>query len=499
MNDSFSKLAKKIRQNKINKKEIQNIKKEIIDEKVYNIIKNDMAIRIQKCVRGFLYRKKFNILLDQINTETIINYLYEKKLNRIRKDYNNIISEHITNYIQNIREEKEKINQQKIYCIELIKATLRGMILRKKFRNEICSLQKLRNIIERYILGYKIKLILRSNNIQSLLTDISNIKYSLNNIDKTLEANNPKIKELKTKLTKNINLFYFTFYQMKENSNWISQTKIKEPWIQKYMNIINKEENDKNNNIFVKKKSIYSNQKKIKRLKENKENNNKNNDNKNVLRSTEYRVNSKTNIMNKDKDKDNEINNINNNEKESLKNDNVNNDLNKENKDNNNSINNFPETNKTEKNYNFNFYDSENDELYENRKILHKGTDIYINKNSKNEFKKTNTLKDDEMNINLEENINDDKDKRIKSSIVKRYKAKKAEEEQKMLNKKQSNSFDNKEDNINKKDKEISEFSHNEENETNKNINEEKKIPDIDIEKEREKEKEKKKKKKQKK
>ena len=34
MNDSFSKLAKKIRQNKINKKEIQNIKKEIIDEKV---------------------------------------------------------------------------------------------------------------------------------------------------------------------------------------------------------------------------------------------------------------------------------------------------------------------------------------------------------------------------------------------------------------------------------------------------------------------------------
>ena len=37
-----------------------------------------------------------------------------------------------------------------------------------------------------------------------------------------------------------------------------------------------------------------------------------------------------------------------------------------------------------------------------------------------------------------------------------------------MLNKKQSNSFDNKEDNINKKDKEISEFNNNEENETNK-------------------------------
>ena len=61
MNDSFSQLAKKIRQNKINKREIQKIKREIIDGKVLKIIKNDMAIRIQKCVRGFLYRKKFNI------------------------------------------------------------------------------------------------------------------------------------------------------------------------------------------------------------------------------------------------------------------------------------------------------------------------------------------------------------------------------------------------------------------------------------------------------
>ena len=278
MNDSFSKFAKKIRQNKINKREIQNLKKEIIDKKVFNIIKNDMAIRIQKIIRGFLYRKKFYSLLDEINTETIINYLYEKKMNRIKKDYKTVISQHLLNYIKNLREEKEKINKQKIDSINLIKATLRGLILRKKFKNEIVSLKKLKNIIERYILGYKIKLILRSNNIQSLLTDISNIKNSLNNIDKTNEANSAKIKELKTKLTKNINLFYFTFYQMKENSNWISQTKIKEPWLRKYMNIINKEnkenkdnENDKNN-VFIKKKSIYSNQKKIKRLKENNNN-----------------------------------------------------------------------------------------------------------------------------------------------------------------------------------------------------------------------------------
>ena len=184
MNDSFSQLAKKIRQDKINKKEIQKIKKEIIDEKVLNIIKEDMAIKIQKIIRGFLYRKKYYIFLDEINTETIINYLYEKKIKRIKTDYKNIISYYISNYIKHIREEKEKLNKHKIYCIDLIKALLRGIIFRKKFNKEISSLKGIKNKIERYILGYKIKLILRSNNIQSLLIDIANIKYSLNNIIK---------------------------------------------------------------------------------------------------------------------------------------------------------------------------------------------------------------------------------------------------------------------------------------------------------------------------
>ena len=146
---------------------------------------------------------------------------------------------------------------------------MKGILFRKHFKNQISFLGNKKEIIEKYILSYKIKLILRSNNIQSLLIDIANIKYSLNNLDKINDASNPqKIKELKTKLNKNINLFYFTFYQMKENSNWISQSKISEPWLKKYLEIIYK-----NKSIFVKKKSIYSNQKKLKKLKEN---NNKN-------------------------------------------------------------------------------------------------------------------------------------------------------------------------------------------------------------------------------
>ena len=487
MDDSFSQLAKKIRQDKINKKEIQKIKKEIIDKKVLNIIKEDMAIKIQKIIRGFLYRKKYYIFLDEINTETIINYLYEKKINRIKTDYKNIISYHILNYIRHIREEKEKLNKHKIYCINLIKAILRGIIFRKKFNKEISSLKGIKNKIERYILGYKIKLILRSNNIQSLLIDIANIKYSLNNIDKTNEANNQKIKELKTKLTKNINLFYFTFYQMKENSNWISQTKIKDPWIKKYISIINKDiENQKNNNILIKKQSIYSNQKKIKRLKEN---NSKNNDNKKDLwKSIDLKNSSKNNTFSYDK----ENININNEKKKEILSteNNKNNELskdNKKNKDNNNEIN-------LDKNYDFNFYDSESDELDEkvNKKIINKGNDIHRNKNIKNEIKKNNTLKEEinvKQDINITEEKEKDKGKKIRSNIVKRYKSKKSEGEK--LSSQQSKSFDNKEDdnNNNKEEKEISNFNENEENinykETynNEEKNEEKNIEEYKKEK----------------
>ena len=228
MDDSFSRLASQLRRNKINKNEIKKIKREIIDGKVLNIIKIDMAIKIQKHIRGFMYRKKYKIFLDKINTEMIIDYLYEKKLTRIKSDYKNIISMHILNYIEYIREEKEKINLKKKESIDKIKATMKGIIFRKNFKNQLSSLNSIKEVLEKYIIGYKIRLILRSNNIQSLLIDIANIKYSLNNIDKLNDVNNTqKEKELKTKLNKNINLFYFTFYQMKENSNWISQTKIK--------------------------------------------------------------------------------------------------------------------------------------------------------------------------------------------------------------------------------------------------------------------------------
>ena len=79
MNDSFSLLAKSIRQNKINKLELLNNLKQISEAQSQkdNYIKK--VIILQKHIRGILFRKKYSLLLDEINIKTVIDYLYEKK------------------------------------------------------------------------------------------------------------------------------------------------------------------------------------------------------------------------------------------------------------------------------------------------------------------------------------------------------------------------------------------------------------------------------------
>ena len=89
---------------------------------------------------------------------------------------------------------------------------------------------------------------------------------------------------------------------------------------------------------------------------------------------------------------------------------------------------------KSDKNYDFNFYDSESDDLDDNanRKVYIKGTEIYKNKNIKNEIKKNKTLKED-IDIKHELYTTDEKDKekekekekqkgkKIRSNIVKSH------------------------------------------------------------------------------
>ena len=144
------------------------------------------------------------------------------------------------------------LEQYKIHCSDLIKARLRGILVRKNVRKELYLMKKARNKIFKHILALRTILILKSNTIQNLLIDIANIKCQLKNLDE--KKDNTKIKELKNKLSKNINLFYDTYYYSKENCNWIIENKIQEKWSQKFFDIINKKtvkKEEKNRKIVL--------------------------------------------------------------------------------------------------------------------------------------------------------------------------------------------------------------------------------------------------------
>ena len=71
---------------------------------------------------------------------------------------------------------------------------------------------------------------MKSNTIQNLLCDIAKIKYQLKN------CSSEKSKELRNKLSKNINLFYDTYFYAKDNCNWGNETKddfFEEKWYKK--------------------------------------------------------------------------------------------------------------------------------------------------------------------------------------------------------------------------------------------------------------------------
>ena len=256
MDDSFSLFAKSIRQQKINKDELLNNLRQISDaqNKKDQYIRN--VLKIQKVIRGHIYRKKYHKSLEEINTRTVIDYLLEKKKNRIHRHSIEIISFFISKYVNKIRKNRKSdmlFRQYKIHCIDLIKARLRGILIRKHIKKELYLIRKAKKMIFKNILAYRTKLILKSNTIQNLLIDIAKIKYQLKNLDKDKDI--LKIKELKNKLSKNKNLFYDTYYYTKENCNWVLEKKTTEKWFRKYFDIINrkpekKEEKNKKGNTY---------------------------------------------------------------------------------------------------------------------------------------------------------------------------------------------------------------------------------------------------------
>ena len=246
MNDSFSLLAKSIRQNKINKEELLNNLKEIAEAQAQKEHYIKSVIMLQKCIRGYLFRKKYGLLLEEINIKTVIDYLYEKKKKRIHEHCTEIISFFVLKYLNKRKKKKNNIllDQYQIHCANLIKARLKGIVIRKKVKKQLAVIKRAKNLIFKHILSLRTILILKSSAIQNLLCDIAKIKYQLNN------CKNDRKKELRNKLNKNINLFYDTYFYAKNNCNWGNESKenfFEEKWCKKYFDIININKNDEKN------------------------------------------------------------------------------------------------------------------------------------------------------------------------------------------------------------------------------------------------------------
>ena len=243
--DSFSVLARKIRSKKLNKEDIENLKKEAIESKIERNRRQKKAIEIQRIIRGYLARKKFKILEEKMNINTIIDYLYEKKLKRIHKHSSRIITYFLFKYIERQRKIKNKlINEFKIHCSDLIKAFLRGIILRKQIKGQLELIRRNKKILSPYFLSFKTRLMLKCNTIQNILADIANIKFLLQDEKEQNQNEESKqgINELKLKLRKKYNEFYLIFYQNKMTCEWVDEERTQDPWLKKYHKILNGEE-----------------------------------------------------------------------------------------------------------------------------------------------------------------------------------------------------------------------------------------------------------------
>ena len=330
MNDSFSQFAKQIRQNKIDKNEIRNIKKEVEEINMKKSYKNKMIIIMQKYIRGFLYRKKYKLFLEQMNTETVIDYLLENRRKRIHEHSEEIISFFVLKYIKKQRK-KLFLLKKKIYSINLIKSRLRGIISRKKYKAKLAKIKRSKKLILKYTLSYKVRLILRSDCLQNILNEIANIKLALKNIDKSSGISGQDIIDLKMKLNKNLNNFYTTYYQLKDDNLWVKEEKIERYWISDYLNILkgsgfqkrisqsqaslnNKKEElfnlnseNKEKNIYVQKKDIYKNNNKNNRNNKFLFNNNKNSINESSMSNRINMSNIKQNNYSQDESFENSI------------------------------------------------------------------------------------------------------------------------------------------------------------------------------------------------
>jgi len=238
----FNSIALKLRMQRYDKETVNKLKEDAAKFEKEKNKKRKAAIKIQKNFRGFSLRKKFSEIMEEINTNIIIDYVRAKRKERIRSNPEIIISYYLNRYIQRKRDFKRMILFDYLnFCVNFIRKIYIGYKFRIKFIPRLniyrASLSKISDIVN----SFKIRSILRSKKFQDMLVEISNIKSCLltlmsdvRNSDKTEKLKRDFMKRL-PRLQRN---FYEEFYTLKSSRKWLYYPKVNKSWIHSYMNIL---------------------------------------------------------------------------------------------------------------------------------------------------------------------------------------------------------------------------------------------------------------------
>lgn len=239
---SFDSLAHKLRMQKFDKNEILKLKNDAISNERLKLRKRKSVLRIQKVFKGYLLRKKFKLVIEEINNNIIIEYFKEKRRQRIRENYKEIILRNLDKYIDRQRTRKRFLLVEYFnFCASLISKNFQGFVTRKKIKPKLEVLKNFKEKIGGVINGYRTRLILRSLKIQDIIIEIANIHNCLNSLnseDRTSDKTEKLRTDLKRKLPKKLGTLYDEFYKLKRTGYWANITRTHKCWLYKYNQIM---------------------------------------------------------------------------------------------------------------------------------------------------------------------------------------------------------------------------------------------------------------------
>lgn len=226
---------------KFDRSQIIQLKKDAIKNEKLKNRKKIAIVNIQRFFRGYIARKRFSLIIEEVNKNIIIEYFREKRKNKIRQNFKEVIVHYLNRYINRKREEKRIVLKEYLnYCVNIIKKNYLGFKLRKKLRQPLSKILNKKEKIISAIISYKARLILRTNKIQDILIEIANIQSCLNSADSLDNKQEDNLeKDFQARLPKLYTKFYVEYNKMENNKMWISYNKTNLPWMDKFKNIKN--------------------------------------------------------------------------------------------------------------------------------------------------------------------------------------------------------------------------------------------------------------------